>query len=110
MWEPSELKKLDISLDGNQLRGHFRLETADEKRGFQGDFRGIVEVKDHQVVRFDVVARGEFWGEGPYTRNPPPGKFPFAVTFRLADGTDEADRVRPQGSRGWIEGYLGREP
>ena len=42
------------------------------------------------------------------TRNAPKGRFPFAVAFTLADGSDVADKIPPQGSRGWLEGYLGK--
>jgi len=47
-----------------------------------------------------------FWGEGRYTRRAPEGRFPFAVSFTLADGSDIADAIPPQGSRGWVGGYL----
>ena len=110
MWEPAEVRSIKMTIDGDRVQGSFHLETADGKRGFIGDVRGIVNTEGERVTRFDLVARGEFWGEGTFTRNPPPGKFPLAVSFRLADGTDEADKVRPQGSRGWIDGYLGRSP
>lgn len=110
MWEPAEVRSIKMTIEGNRVQGSFHLETADGKRGFIGDVRGIVNTEGERVTRFDLVARGEFWGEGPFTRNPPPGSFPLAVSFRLADGSDEADKVRPQGSRGWIDGYLGRSP
>ena len=50
-------------------------------------------------MRFDLVARGEFWGHGTYTPDPPKGRFPFAVALRLAAGSSAADKVPPQGSR-----------
>ena len=68
--------------------------------------RWSIEVEAGQVVRFDMVCLGEFWGEGNYTQGAPQGKFPLAISFTLADGTDIADRVPPQGSRGWLQGYL----
>ena len=67
---------------------------------------GVVEVKNDTVIRFDMVAKGDFWGEGRYTRGAPDGKFPLAISFTLADGTDIADQVPPQGARGWLRGYL----
>ena len=66
----------------------------------------LVERRDGRVTRFDLAARGMFWGEGRYTRRAPEGKFPLAVMFTLADGKDVADRIPPQGSRGWVPGYL----
>ena len=106
MWKDAEVRSVSMQLEDGLLTGHAHLETADGKRGFQVNLRGRVACQDGAVVRFDVVAKGDFWGEGPYTRNAPRGKFPLAVAFTLADGTDVADRIPPQGSRGWIQGYL----
>jgi hypothetical protein len=108
MWRESEIKSLEISIAGEKVTGTFHLETADGRRGFQGEIVGVVTIEGEQVSRLDLVARGDFWGEGPFTRGAPQGKFPFAVAFALVDGSDEADKVRPQGARGWIDGYLGR--
>lgn len=47
-------------------------------------------------------ALGDFLGEGPYTSGAPEGKFPLAISFTLADGSDLADRIPPQESRGWV--------
>jgi hypothetical protein len=109
MWRRDEIKLVEISLDEGQVTGTFHLETSDGKRGFQGDLAGVIETEGEQVSRFDLVARGQYWGDGPFTGGAPKGKFPFAVAFTLADGKDEADKVRPQGSRGWVQGYLGSE-
>jgi hypothetical protein len=53
-----------------------------------------------------MVALGDFWGEGRYTRRAPSGKFPLAISFTLADGTDIADPLPPQAARGWLRGYI----
>lgn len=53
-----------------------------------------------------MVASGKFRGHGRYTKNPPAGFFPLAISFTLADGSDVADAIPPQGSRGWLESYL----
>lgn len=108
MWRENEIRSLQISLAGENVTGTFHLETADGRRGYQGKIVGVVAIEKERVQRFDLVALGDFWGQGQYTRGAPPGKFPFAVAFALVDGSDEADKVRPQGARGWIEGYLGR--
>ena len=52
------------------------------------------------------TSSGRFTGEGPFTPGAPEQPFPLAVSFTLADGTDVADAVPPQGSRGWVQGYL----
>lgn len=106
MWKESEIRKLDLRLENGRLKGTVHLETESGDRGFEAALLGIVARQDGRVTRLDVVARGQFWGEGRYTRAAPEGKFPLAVSFTLADGRDVADRVPPQGSRGWVEGYL----
>lgn len=106
MWKPDEIKSIDLKLKDGRVTGNVHLETADGKRGYRCGVYGVVETKEGKVTRLDLVANGDFWGEGLYTRNAPEGKFPLAVALSLADGTDEADKIPPQGSRGWVDGYL----
>jgi hypothetical protein len=105
-WRAEEVKRLELALKDGRLTGAVHLETKDGNRGFQAKVLGMVDVKDGKVTRFDVVARGDFWGEGTYTRNAPKGKFPFAVAFRLAEVTDTVRRVPPGGGRGNLAAYL----
>ena len=58
------------------------------------------------VTRFDLLARGEFWGEGTFTRGAPKGRFPLAIALSLADTSAGASGVPPQGARGNLKGYL----
>jgi hypothetical protein len=106
MWKKDEIRDIGIKLEGSGLAGVVHLASRRGDRGYDAELKGIVEVKDGAVVRFDMVALGEFLGEGAYTRGAPKGKFPLAISFSLADGSDTADLVPPQGSRGWLEGYL----
>lgn len=106
MWRADEIQELDMTLDREDVIGSVRLVNQSEDRGYRAELKGKIEVKDGQVTRFDLVCLGDFWGEGPYTRGAPQGKFPLAISFTLADGTDIADRIPPQGSRGWLQGYL----
>lgn len=106
MWDADEVKKVEMSLKDGRLTGTVHLETADRSRGYQAELLGFVETDDNQVSRFDVVAKGQFWGEGRFTRDAPEGKFPLAVAFKLADGTDLADEVPPQGTKGWMPSYI----
>ena len=106
MWKADEVRSIEFSLEDGRLSGTVHLETASGKRGYKVSLLGRVEKKDGRITRFDLVARGEFWGEGTYTRGAPKGRFPLAVSFTLADGSDIADGVPPQGSRGWVRGYL----
>ena len=106
MWRNEDIKEIDMQIKDGKLTGKVKLETKDGSRGYDAVLKGRVEVKDGKVTRMDILASGKFWGEGRYTRNAPEGKFPLAITFRLADGSDVADGIPPQGSRGWIRGYL----
>ena len=106
MWKEKEIRELKMRIEGNRILGQATLRTARGDRSYQTDLFGIIETKAGRIVRLDLVARGEFQGQGPYTRNAPKGKFPLAISFSLADGTQAADRIPPQGSRGWLPGYL----
>lgn len=106
MWRAEELREIDLKLNQNKLTGQAKLATESGDRTFDVQLSGTLEVKDDKVTRFEIVAQGDFKGEGRYTRGAPKGKFPLAVFFTLADGTDIADSIPPQGSRGWVQGYL----
>lgn len=106
MWQEAEIRKVEMKLDNGRLTGRVGLATSDKSRGYDAELKGFITAKDGKVVRFDVVSLGEFWGEGRYTRGAPVGKFPLAVSFSLADGSDVADTIPPQASRGWLRGYL----
>ncbi len=106
MWRENEIRKLEFTLKGGKLSGVVHLKTKDGRRGFEAKLFGIVEAKKGKVTRFDVVAKGDFWGHGPFTRGAPKGRFPLAISFTLADGSDVADQIPPQASRGWVPGYI----
>ena len=108
MWQKDEIRKIEMTLGDGQLKGVAHLETARGERGYKAELLGVVEVEEGKVTRLDIVALGEFWGEGPFTGGAPKGKFPLAISFTLADDSDVADRVPPQGARGWLQGYLPR--
>lgn len=106
MWDEDDIRELNVHLSKSKIIGTVRLENKTGDRGFDVQLKGEMEVVEDRIVRFDMVALGEFWGDGPYTKRAPVGKFPLAIAFRLADGADVADKIAPQGSRGWVEGYL----
>jgi hypothetical protein len=106
MWNDNEIKKLEGTLRNDQLRATVQLKTAKGDRGYEAELLGRIETKADKITRLDIVAKGEFWGEGTYTRNAPKGRFPLAIAFTLADGKDAADTIPPQGSRGWLPGYM----
>ncbi len=106
MWRPEQIQVLDVSRDGDRISGTVRLRTQDGQRDYVASIFGFVGVDRDRVTRLDLVADGLFRGEGPFTPGAPRGWFPLAVAFTLADGSDVADAIPPQGSRGWVDGYL----
>ena len=106
MWKPGEIKSVQLELKNGLLVGSVHLQTEDGSRSYVAEFRGNIKVVGDAITAFELVVLGEFFGEGNYTKNAPDGKFPLAVAFELADGTDVADAVAPQGARGWLDGYL----
>lgn len=106
MWGAAEVKKLDVTLKDGRLTGTVHLETKAGDRGYQADLLGVLDTKDGKVTRFDLLAKGEFWGEGSFTRGAPKGRFPLAIAFSLARSETGVSRVPPQGARGNLKGYL----
>lgn len=105
-WKPDEVKRLELGLKDGRVSGSVHLETKSGDRGYEARLLGFVEVKEGKVTRCDVVARGQFWGEGTYTRNAPKGKFPFAVALTLTAADDPGRNVPPGGARGNPTTYL----
>ena len=73
---------------------HF--ESAAGDRGYKADLLGFVAAEDGRLRRFDLVIRGDYWGEGRFARKAPKGEFPLAVAFRLSDGTELYDLPPPR--------------
>ncbi len=96
-WRKSEVKSFEITLDEGRLTGKVHFESAAGDRGYKAEILGFVLVENGRLARFDVVVKGDYWGEGRYTRNAPKGEFPFAVAFRLSDGIAPYD-LPPPGS------------
>lgn len=106
-WRAHEVRRLQVELRNGRMRGSVHLETDSGDRGYKADLLGFVEVDAGKVSRFDVVAKGQYWGSGRFTRfAAPPGKFPVAVTFRLIEVASAADRVLPGAARGNLGNYL----
>ena len=106
MWRVDEIKKLELTLKAGRLVGTVQLETKSGDRGYHADLLGFVETKDGKVTRLDLLARGQFWGEGSFTRGAPRGRFPFAVAFSLADPESAMSKVPPQAGRTNVKAYL----
>jgi hypothetical protein len=121
MWKKEETRRSDISLTVTEvtpqrvrlrLEGNVLLSTEADaekaKRGYDVRLLGQVAYdRDKKALdRFDVVALGDHWGEGTYTRNARPGRTPLGVAFELAAKDDASARVPPQAARE-IGAYLG---
>lgn len=107
MWTEKQVKRIEFHLDkeGN-IGGRVELETGDASRAYSADLFGKLESVDGVITRFDLVAKGNFRGEGRWTPGAPEGDFPLAVAFRLADKSDIAYSVRPQAIKAFGRGYL----
>jgi len=106
MWRTDEVKKLELTLKDGKISGTIHVETKSGDRGFIADLLGTVEMKDGKVLRLDLLAKGDFWGEGNFSRGAPKGRFPFAVAFSIADPESATSKVPPQAARGNLKAYL----
>jgi hypothetical protein len=106
MWRSDEVKKLDLTLKDGKLSGTIHVETKSGDRGYQANLFGTLESKDGKVIRLDLLAKGDFWGEGTFSRGAPKGRFPFAVAFSIADPDSATSKVPPQAARGNVKAYL----
>ena len=102
MWQDAELRttKITATPEGGKLRlvGEVEAATTNKDRSYHMKLLGYVEMKGDSLVRFDLVARGQFRGHGQYTAtSAPAGNFTLAIAFTLADQTSEAAKVPPQG-------------
>lgn len=104
-WTEDDIKKVEITLVEGRLKGVVHLETKKGDRGYQADLLGFIQAKDGKVTRFDIVAHGQFWGEGAHTPNAPKGRFPLAIAFSLADPKDQLYKLVPDAVRCYAD-YL----
>ncbi len=104
-WTEAEIRKLEMTLDKGRLRGTIHLETKDGGRGYQASLLGYVDTKEGKVTRFDIVTDGLFWGHGAHSPGAPPGKFPLAIAFTLADVNDPLSKLVPDAVRCYAD-YL----
>ncbi len=105
-WKKEEIKDLSISMVKNgKLTGKFSMATDDGKRGYSGTLTGQLTFgKDAQLIDFELLATGNHWGEGRYTRGARPGKTPLAIYFKHVARPKAADLIPPQGIH-WERGY-----
>jgi hypothetical protein len=122
MWGPQQIRshkltviveevtagQVRLRLDGSALLST-DADTKKADRGFDLHLLGYIEFDRNKkaITSFDVVAVGDHWGEGTYTRGARPGRTPLGVAFELSKGDSAADLVPPQGARE-ISRYLGQ--
>ena len=84
MWARDHVRQSDLTLtvvdpaSGRlALSGAVRLASHDGRRGYDARVQGLVTIdrEAERVSRFDALSWGEAWGEGPYTRGAPSGRF-----------------------------------
>jgi hypothetical protein len=98
--ETVSAKEIKLRLDGTALLATAK-DPKEASRGFDARLLGYIEynVANKMIRSFDLIAVGDHWGEGTFTRGARPGRTPLGVAFRLTTGKAASDRVPPQGSR-----------
>jgi hypothetical protein len=90
---------IKLRLEGKAL---LTAKTRNEaERGYDARLLGFItyDRQKDAITRFDLVAVGDHWGEGPFTGHARPGRTPLGIAFELATGKSPADAVAPQGAR-----------
>jgi hypothetical protein len=120
-WKKDEVRRSEVTLtvvEATDKRVQLRLEgtvllatdadSAKAARGFDVRLLGYLSYQrsSDTLERFDVVAIGDCWGEGTYTRNARKGRMPLGIVFELAGADPSAAHVPPQAGRDLGE-YLG---
>jgi hypothetical protein len=122
-WLPSQVLKsvftltvTDVAADGGielRLDGDVLMATdpdpAKADRGYEAKVLGKLryDVLKDQVTRFDIAVLGDHWGQSGHTLTARPGRTPLGIVLTLADPSNPADLVPPQGAREG-DGYWGR--
>lgn len=102
------LKRVELKLHEGRLTGTWRTGSPSDDQGFETQVLGFVEAKAGKVTRFDVVAKGLWWGNGEQgdgtsaglTSLPKGKKYPVAVAYTLADPSDGVARAVPYAAFG----------
>lgn len=121
MWRVADIRTCDINLTVEsvnavgvtlRMQGHVLLATSedpqDAQRGFDAKLTGQVHYDSakRKIDRFDLIAIGDHWGEGSFTRGARPGRTPLGVAFELASEKSLDFLVPPQGARELAD-YMG---
>lgn len=84
-----------------RIDGRVLLETERSERGYDARLGGWLSIAmDGHVKRFDVVAIGEHWGTGDYTKTGErPGRTLLGISMECVDAAVPANQVAPQAAR-----------
>ena len=106
--EQSTVTHLQLRLEGSVLAAT-NADKEKAQRGFEARLLGNIRYQAAPKVidRFDVIALGDHWGEGPFTRGARLGAKPLGIAFALADKDAAANQVPPQAARD-LEDYFGK--
>jgi hypothetical protein len=98
---------LRLRLDGSALLAT-DADPARADRGYEVKLLGYIgyDALRRAIDRFDLVAVGDHWGQGTFTRGARPGRTPLGIAFELARKEGPSSEVPPQGARE-IEEYFG---
>jgi len=99
--------EISLRLDGSVLLST-NADAARAERGYDVQLLGHIALDrlSGALERFDVVAFGNHWGEGPFTAGARPGQTPLGISFELVRKANPSDLVPPQGARIWHD-YMG---
>lgn len=100
-------KKTVLTLEGTALLATAE-DTTKADRGYDVRLTGEIHLDSAsgRITRWEVVAIGDHWGQGTYTRGARPGRTPLGVALELADGRQPGDSVPPQAARE-VQEYFG---
>ncbi|MBY0228503.1 MAG: hypothetical protein K2W96_04405 [Gemmataceae bacterium] len=118
LWSREEIRRQEWSLAVDEatesavslkLEGSALLETKGKERGYDVRLAGRIRYDRAKkaVTAFDLVAVGDHWGEGHFTKGARPGKQPLGVAFALAKPEDTGI-VPPQATKAVGYEYAGR--
>ena len=112
-WRPEELSSCRVTLTvADPAKGFIELSgratmTHGIERGYDARLFGeiVIDRSQSRLTRLDILAAGNAFGEGPYTRGAPPGTFLLAIAFQICQDPPSA-QAPPQGSRDLTD-YMG---
>ena len=61
-WQADDLREVRMTVRDGVLQGSVRLETKSGDRGYVAELYGRIDLDGELITRFDVVAKGKFWG------------------------------------------------